>query len=60
MCAEYGPPLPLDQQLCGFLESQVLPAAPNLRDDCHILRDILSTVGLAQVYIVGPRRVLLQ
>ena len=35
---KHGPPLPLDQQLRGLLESQVLPAAADLRAD-HLLHN---------------------
>lgn len=54
VCAQYGPPLPLDQQLRWFLEPKVLPPTLNLRVDLHILCDILPVVGLAQVNPVGP------
>ena len=35
---QHGPPLPLDQQLCGLLQPQVLHTPPDLHDDCRHTR----------------------
>lgn len=59
MRAEYGPPLPLDQQLRRFLEPKIFPAAVNLRASDNILRSHHAGLRLADVYLVGFGRLLL-
>ena len=54
LCVEYGPPLSLDQQLCGILQPEVLlPNAhlyldhhPHVSSQCHLLLFSLLLLSL--------------
>ena len=60
MRAQYGPSLPLDQQLHRVLESQIFHPTPDLRAHRHLFRLRHHVNRLAREHLMVLRRLLLR